>query len=229
LKICFKKHQSDIEKETLQKQLKEKEDENNILKKMLVSAGSVTETSSRTINYLIKNFNKAPILKKLNDYTILYDADEKDHFIRDIIFYHKTKDLTRYLSNFIIDNYKKEDPKDQAIWNSDTARLTYIIKDLINKKEQWLTDKKGVKTNEYIIDPMLQYIKDILKEHVESENKKILNEKIDNVIKIQQDLFIVIDILTCIDNKSLADDIIRYMAPHFYLKNKEEIKLIEQN
>jgi hypothetical protein len=205
-------------------------EENKLLKKMLTTAGTVAQTSTSTLNYLMKNYKSAPILKKLDDYSIMYDLDDKMHFIRDIIFYHKTKDLYRYLGNFIIDNYKKEDPKEQALWNSDSSRLTYIIKDMINKKEEWATDKKGVKTNEYIIEPMLKYIKDIMNEYVEEQQIKIKKEtNVDNMISINQELFIVVNLITCIENQTLAFDIIRYIAPHFYLGAKEDIKLLDSN
>jgi hypothetical protein len=203
------------------------EKENKLLKDMLSTAGRVAQTSTSTLNYLVRNYKSTPVLKKLNDYSIMFE-DNKIHFIKDIIFYHKNKDLHRYLSDFIIDNYKKEDPKDQAIWNSDTVRLTYIIKDIMNKKEEWTTDKKGVKTNEYIIEPMLKYIKEILLEYVDDQRIQIIKVVgSNNKIAINKEITIVVDIITNIDNKTLAFEIIKYIAPHFYLNNKENIKLIE--
>lgn len=247
-KICYKR-------ERLQEQLNAKNKENELLKQLLATAGNVAQTSTSSLNYLIKNFKNAPTLTKLSNYAILYEKNEDEdkdedtnedknennfiedspqdksqdklYFIRDLLFYHRTNDLYKYLGNFIIKNYKKDNPDDQSIWNSDTSRLTYIIRDIINNKQAWFTDKKGVRTNNYIIEPLLSYIKDIMNEFIINQSKIITNDMPDDYVKISKELHIAADIVICIDNKSLGGDIIRYIAPHFYLNNKDTVKLIE--
>jgi hypothetical protein len=69
--------------------------------------------------------------------------------------YDKEKKLIPYLGDIIIKYYKKENPKDQSIWNSDTTRLNYLIRELIDTELTWTCDKAGLKVNEFIIIPLL--------------------------------------------------------------------------
>jgi hypothetical protein len=188
----------------------QKDNEIKLLKEMITFTNNLALTSTNTINYLIKNHDNTPSLPMSQDYSLMYD--DKKHFIQDIIFYHKTKDLFRYLGNFIIGNYEKDDPKIQTI--------------LTNKKE-YSINKNGVKTTEYIIAPMLKYIKDIMLEYVDERRIKIAEEKPDNVIAINQELLMIENLISCINDNSITFDIIRYIAPYFYLGVKTNIEMIE--
>lgn len=78
------------------------------------------------------------------------------------VFYEKYNDkkLMEYLINGIVATYKKEDPKDQIVWTTDTARATYNLRLQNDKTKQfyWHTDKKGETLKQMVIQPMLLYV-----------------------------------------------------------------------
>lgn len=213
---------------------KKLEDEVKYLKSMINNAGAVIKTSVSALSYIAENYDGAPVLKKLKDYSYIKEQevdedDTDDEFdLIGMLIYHDTKEtLNEYLGNIIVEAYKKKDPKKQSIWNSDTVRLNYIIRDLINKKPDWTVDKKGVKTTKYIIDPLLEYIRDQVTNYVldNTADKFIhlteykLNQHAEKLNNCGQ-------IIASIDNKSLSKSILKYIAPHFYLAKSEQ--LLEQ-
>ena len=111
------------------------------------------------------------------------------------------------MGDFIIKVYKKEKPSEQSIWNTDSSRLTYIIKDLINKKSsKWKIDKKGIKTKKFLIKPLLKHIKIIL-----DDNQKILLRMVEkskglDIQSILDKVKSIIDIKSSIEDNVLCDD-----------------------
>ena len=151
----------------------------------------------------------------------------KQKLIDWIIYNHNHKILHKYLGDFIIKVYKKEKPSEQSIWNTDSSRLTYIIKDLINNKSsKWKIDKKGVKTKKFLIKPLLNHIKTML-----DDNQKILLGMVEkskglDIQSILDKVKSIIDIKSSIEDNILCDDILRYITPHFYF-DKNKIQKIE--
>jgi hypothetical protein len=45
------------------------------------------------------------------------------------------------------------------MWNTDATRFHYIVRDLITEKVDWTIDKNGIKIKEYVITPILTYIR----------------------------------------------------------------------
>lgn len=181
-------------------------------------------------NYVKQNYPDAPPLEGMADYAkIKYDSVEneyEEHFIFTVVYHYRHHALTGYLGDFIIKCYKKDDPSQQSVWNSDVSRLTYIIKELFaNKDSVWNHDYKGVKVKKCIIDPLLKYIRDIINQYwiVSMENFNKLETV--KLIELQEILVTLQLIKTDIETGNLADNMIKYIAPHFYLG----IKQIEDN
>jgi hypothetical protein len=235
LKIHFEEYQNQLKFQELEMKIgyleknnKELSSQNNELKQ-LIKSGSVGNTYNISIkNYIQQNYPDAPPLESFNDYDKLeYDNDD---FIDTLVYNFNNNYLHKYLGDFIIKYYKKDDPTQQSMWSSDTSRLTYIIKELLsNKKSIWNHDYKGVKTKNYIINPLLKYIKNYINEYwiKNLDNFKTLNiDDINKFHSIYQNLY---KIKKMIDNDILGMDIIRYITPHFYMnKNDPQINLIEQ-
>jgi hypothetical protein len=187
-------------------------------------------------NYIQQNYSDAPHLIQLSDYSPLEkqyerknedeDDDEKCDLATILRYHYKNKQLHCYLGNFIIKNYKKNDPKKQSIWNSDIARLTYIIKELLaNKKSCWIHDPKGIKTKNYIIDPLLNHVRYYCLTYLENnEFDKSKKNDIDYCHDTTDLLATLWNIAELIRRGELADDIIKYMAPFFHL-NRDDDKL----
>lgn len=134
-----------------------------------------------------------------------------------IIYYHNENKLDQYIGNFLVKHYKTKDPKQRSNWNSDTSRLTYINRELVNNKPNWVIDKRGVKMTNIIIDPILEYIKKLsqteineLKDELEDEDNEHLRNKIINKMTSFS------EIIKNINNKVLSKEINRYLAPHLY-------------
>mgnify|MGYP001426063450 CR=1 FL=1 len=112
--------------------------ENAHLKSIVNNASSVIKTSVSTMAYVIKNYKEAPALESLKDYSAIHYEQNNTEFVDNLIYEHSHNKLHIYLSDFIIKTYKKEDPNKQSIWNSDTSRLTYLIREIItNNKMYW--------------------------------------------------------------------------------------------
>ena len=222
--------------------------------KSFIKSGKFGQTYNISIKkYIQQNYSDAPSLDKL-EYTqyakLTYEPDDKksnnnkdndsidsdketdqeknEKLIYTLIHHYNNDTLYKFLGDFIIKNYKKEDPSTQAIWNSDVSRLTYIIKELManNIESQWNADYKGVKTKGLIITPLLKFIKKSIDDYwMENiDNIKILDTK--ELESLQRNLIILQKIKKEIRTNVLADNIVKFIAPDFYM-NKGDEKLIE--
>jgi hypothetical protein len=225
-------YQKDIIKYQYQLKLKEFEIENQCLKqqnsdlKNFIKSGKHGNTYNISIkNYVQQNYPNAPPLTCLSDYEkIKY---ENDDFIDTLVYNYNSSYLHKYLGDFIVKYYKKDNPSEQSMWSSDTARLTYIIKELLaNNKSIWNHDYKGIKTKNYIINPLLKYIKDYIDEFWMQNLDNFKNLNLDELIKLQNVYQTIYKIKKDIDNDILGNDIVRYIAPHFYM-NKNDDNLID--
>lgn len=209
--------------------------ENNFQKQIINSAGGLIQKSMNTLSFLLLNYSNAPCLTSLDDYSIL--SKNTEYLMKDLIFYYKKNKLDKYFGDFIVKHYKKDNPELQAMWNSDTERLNYFIKELMNNKEivlkendegkkndtQWTVDRKGLKMTKYIINPLLDYINKLNINYLNQKHKE--NEYLELREKevVLKDMEIIACINCDIKNNSLSKNINKYIAPYFYLdKNKEK-------
>lgn len=176
-------------------------DQNNFIKKeleyykkMLNMAGGMANKAVRSLTHVVTNYADAPPLEKINTDDIRRikgsnndDKEEYEYKLIDEVFYaYNHNNIGKYIGDIIIALYKKDNPNEQSIWNTDTSRLTYLIKKINDdddddddgdhnnndgdiaeigltkdkcKSSKWIVDKKGVETIEYIIDPIVNKIK----------------------------------------------------------------------
>lgn len=206
--------------------------ENKFQKQLIESAGGMIKKSMNTMSYLLLNYNNAPKLEPLPNYSII--SKDTETLIKDLIYYNKKGTFEKYIGDFIIKQYKKDNPELQSIWSSDIERLNYFIRELINnkhgtkiddkvdnkiKKEKinWIIDKKGIKVKKFIIDPLLDYIKCIGTKYLQDKNAVIDNLTTKEATKLIMDMQEIGTINTGISNKSLSENINKYIAPYFYL------------
>lgn len=191
--------------------------ENANLKSLVNNAGNVIKTSMSTMSYVIQNYKDAPALASTKDFSALHYEQTNEEFVEDLVREHKHKLLGAYIGDFIVKMYKKDDPSEQSIWNSDTSRLTYVIREIIKKKVDWRVDKKGIKTTDRIINPILSYVEKSVREYMETFDMDYdlcsAKEAEKRMLKLKG----AAEILTAIKDKVLSEDINRYIAPHFYL------------
>ena len=199
-----------------------KDKENDFNQNLISTTGSLIKSSMNTFSYLLKNYADAPLLKPLKDFSALEYYNDDDKLIKNLAFHQKNQNLSEFLLEFIVKSYKKEDPSQQSVWNSDTSRLTYAVKELWNEKDNWSVDKKGIKTTKSVIEPILNHIKKIIRTYMNLHVEDIYHLDQSQHESFLENLQILNDIITKIDDKSLANSIIKLMAPHFYL-NKDEL------
>lgn len=205
---------------------KQLQNENAYLKTLIENAGAVIKTSVSALSYVAKNYKDAPKLQKLTDYSYITYDDDNDEFdlLKTIFDHYRDNILDQYLGNIIVSAYKKENPAEQSLWNSDTVRLTYLVKDIINKKTDWTVDKKGIKTSKFIIDPLLAYIRVLLTKYIDENGlENYVTESYMQLKKRTDDMQAVAEIITVISNNSLSEQILKYIAPHFYLTKNDEL------
>lgn len=226
-----KQHQDELNtlKEFHLQLQKQQQDEINHLKTLINNAGAVIKTSVSALSYITQNYHDAPVIRKLKDFSYLQEidaenSDEEFDLTQLIINHQKDKTIVKYLGNIIVEAYKTEDPSKQSIWSSDSVRLTYIIRELINKKPDWTVDKKGVKTSKYIIAPLLEYISQLMVEFM--DNNKLEDHLDDSEWKMKrrmENLQASGEICFNIKNKSLEEQLLKYIAPHFYLVKNDQL------
>jgi hypothetical protein len=211
--------------------------ENEFHKTLSINAGNMLGKTVNAITYIMENYNKAPELKLLDNETAmkLLKYETKDGKITNLITgktplqylldLHENGKLVSHLSNLIISQYKKIDPSDQSLWNTDSSRLTYVVRNVAVDKENnqktknliWDSDKKGIKINNYIITPLLEQLRDMIMKY-----DKDMNNRFDDMTQSQRDKYAdnsihTIDIKQCISTSTLHKSILRYIAPYFHM------------
>lgn len=205
--------------------------ENEHLKMLISNAGSVVKTSVSALSFLVSKYKSTPLLDHIKDYSVIsYDEDDEEiNLVDTIIYNYENNLLAEYLGGIIVRFYKKDDPKDQSLWNTDTTRLTYVIRELINKKADWVIDKKGIKMTKYIIDPLLDYIKDVLAEYINEISIGLKKDSLKNIETKMRKMNISAEIINLIKDNILSEQINKFIAPHFYLAKGGDNLLVYDN
>ena len=193
------------------------------LKMIVNNSGSIVKTSVSTMAYVIKNFKEAPALELMKDQSAISFEQDNIEFVENLIHESDHNKLHTYIGDFIIKTYKKEDPTKQSIWNSDTSRLTYLIREIMtNNKVDWKIDKKGIKTVKFIIMPILEYIDQQVRDYVENFDIDYHSDSVRIAENKMMKLKSATEIIKNIEDKVLSEEILKYIAPHFYLNRTDE-------
>jgi hypothetical protein len=203
---------------------KEIEIENKFLKKENAELKSFIRSGkygNTTYNISIKkyvqdNFSDAPALEGIKDYAKLtYDEDD---FVTTIINNYNNGVLHKYFGDFIVLYYVRDNPSEQSIWNSDVSRLTYLIKELLaNNESIWNQDPKGTKIKSYVINPLLKYIKNYLTKYWMDNIDCFKSMEIRSLVELQENFISIHKVKKDIDSGLIADNIVKYIAPKFYM------------
>ena len=195
--------------------------EMNNYKNLLSEAGKLVKSSVTALTYVVDNYETAPAIKQIKFDDINTTKMNKIQFIEEILSAYKNKILNKYLGDSIITIYKKRNPLDQAVWNTDATRMTYLLKELLeNKTSSWIVDKKGAKTIEYMIDPILKHVRKLLlKYNTYASKKKMKPSSVEFEIALENSKAIV-KLANDIDKGITAQGVLKYISPKMRLKNK---------
>jgi hypothetical protein len=152
-----------------------------------------------------------------------------DLCVEQLIFEYKNNKLHKYITNIVKDEYITKNPKDQQIWNTDKARLSYIVREVMNTKNEWIRDSKGTKIKEYILTPLLSVVEDMIIAYLGRTRKLIRDDKYAghvSKINLMQRSHDATSILNSINTNVLNDKIVTEMASYFGIANakKQTIK-----
>jgi hypothetical protein len=207
----------------LTKQVEQLAEQNKNFFELIKDNTNLANKSMSTTSYVIKHFDKAPPIKKLKNTEAIklleYDVPENHTSGDMIIFKYASKKLNKYLGDIIVRTYKTDNPADQSFWNSDSARLSFIVRQVLKSGDnEWITDKSGIKLTNLIISPMLDNVKIIMQNYV-LEKGEALDKSKGNLqdVNTLENMEHANSIILMISNKSLHKDILRCISPHFNL------------
>lgn len=195
--------------ELLEKEIKQLHKQVNTYETMLKAMS--TPQTINNFNYICNNYPDTPALEGQKSYTNMIES--KKLTLMDIIsMYYYDKKLVPFLGDYIIRLYKKEEPKNQSLWTTDISRLTYIISESCKKKGNiWTYDKKGSRIKKVIIEPILTHIRENLVKFCQEHGGTVESHILKYLIAAN-------GTIELIDSGELANDITRYIAPEFAVK-----------
>jgi hypothetical protein len=136
---------------------------------------------------------------------------------KEIIKYYKTDSYINYICDTILKNIKKENIKDQSVFNTDYSRLNYAIK---ISKRIWNDDKAGAEFTKLVITPTLQCINTLLDEyrtHLSNKYDIMKNDiylnNTDEFKNLMQNIFQIYEIQAKTMADSTIKQIIKDLAP----------------
>lgn len=186
-----------------------------------------------SITYVLNKYGDAPHIEKTEPEKLECFKDVDMKTMENIISDYRNKVFVEFAVKMIINLHKKDDPTKQSIWSTDTSRYNYVIKELLeNEGSYWIIDKKGIKSKNYIVEPILDFIRKEIIGYNELVGKAILDknlpkERFSIIMDTQKD---GIDMIKDIDNGIIGKEIIKRMATHLYHKtDTPQIEEIEDS
>ena len=206
----------DMCNETIEYHKKLLERSGTIINNTLDVASKTANIALSSINYLMATCGDAKKLKKIKDYG--RTCDDEIPIEDTLIYKYENGQLHKFFGDILIKEYKKEDFKTQSVWNTDTARQNYAIVGVVNDKNKWIVDKKGLLTVDAIVKPLVEYYSNMIdhKNQVigQNLNHKMSLTELENAVQKQGKLS---NIGCELKKPNIEDDIIKYISPYFYL------------
>ena len=189
-------------------------------KNLLNQTGNMLKGSVSTLTYVMNNYKDAPVLEPIKGERLNELENDKIKLARLLIEKFKHNTLKSYIGDFIIKLHKTQNPNDQSLWNTDSNRLTFLVKEyLLDKTSKWMIDKDGRKTLECLIVPLLDESKKLLQEYFDKECIVLPNKTMDEYEYLIYEQNAISDLITNIDNGVIANDILKYISPPLNFKS----------
>lgn len=239
-----KKRCNEAEKNEKDEKIKYLENSNEYLKLLVEKVGNVATTAVKTIknmektnlvamktaktsisalNYVITNYTNAPVLEPMPHYKAINDYSGDSNIAIGIISLYENCKLTRFLCDMIVNNYKKSNPEEQSVWNTDNSRWTYIIRTIVGNSNGWIADKKGIKLRDVVINPLLSHIEKELWNFVQNQCDD--NDSKESPTEKLHKLHLCMKVLEDIRNSVLAEDLVKELGQYFQLLRYDKSSL----
>jgi hypothetical protein len=185
----------------------------------------ITNNNQKTINvvaYINSNYTEAEPLTliKREEVTKLLKMEDTDGYIMEdyIVFNYSKHLIDTFIGDLIVKEYKKQDPKTQKLWSSDTSRLTFIVRQVLNENEKiWLQDKKGICVIKYIIGPVLEEVKLMMKEYSNKCFSEMMSGQSNDMQNLTDKISSSTKLIYDINQKEIHQKILNYIAPYFQI------------
>lgn len=192
--------------------------ENAYHKDLVDRTGKLVKTSMSALQFAKKYYPDAPVLVKYDNMAAI-KLDKEYGVGATMIWHDENNTIAEAIGGIILKEYKKEDPRYQSFWNSDFARVAYIIMDSVNNKKQWIVDKGGVRVQELLVDPILGNIRmKLIKRSV--RKAKNLAEDYHNPEKYIHQMNQCNILIKKIDTNVIAGKVMRYLSKFLNIKNQ---------
>lgn len=234
LKKTCSKYKIKMMEQEMDKQSQMVDFQSNCIK---VMSGINNKTNMKNMNYINKTYTSALPLQKItykkfvnkNKIKCIDGKIYNEQIVQELIHSFNNDIIDRYVGDIITGIYKDPDPESRSIWCSDVSRLKFIIR-ILNElgEEKWITDNKGLKTCEYIINPLITKFEKLLetydKKYCIAKKGKIYTYE-EKSIMLNNNLAIL-GIFRMIKSRKLHKKILKYIAPHF--TTSKDVKIPEK-
>ena len=231
-KIKIELMQNEIQ--NLKNIIKEKNKAEKLYKKFIDSNNKAIDTVKESVkkggksvyNVVINTIKKPIPLKKIEDVKQIHSAykdDEMEEFVRDLCSMQQGGSLYKFIGNFIIKQYKKDDITKQSMFSTDSSRSNFIYSTLDkNNKAVWKKDPRGLNVGSITLDNILMYIQDIIGEQQLKMVKRMPQMSELEILKLSD----VVSTCNKIDrlirhNNGLKNKIVAYLSSNFGFDERE--------
>jgi hypothetical protein len=191
------------------------------LRQLTNNAGSIIKKSVGALAYVSTHYPNAPAIEhmpKPNYQLIKQDYGKKKDLISTILHFFECGEIESLLGEFVVKTYKTQSLDEQSIHNSDAVRLTFILRKLVNKKPTWVTDRNGLKTGKFLVDPLLAYLREQLVVRISECGKKINNKlSVAEIAEYNKQQNTSMSMINVIDNQKLKKGIMKFIVPYFHI------------
>lgn len=186
----------------------------NLIKDAGVGSGAKVKITTNVQSLIVSKHEDAPALEYSKPNILQFDSDDNHKNALFLINRFRDNTFARFVGKCIVAAYKKEDPDEQSLWSTDANRLTMFIKKMMaDDNSKWISDKKGVQTMKYIVDPLLKRIKTMLFNYNEFMYPQLKKMPCHEVEYYNNILLKGRELVHHIDEDKVGDEILKYIAP----------------
>lgn len=213
---------------------------------------NVSESANKSMSmmkYAMTNFKGAPVLEQLQKPQIkqlmhhegsLKSRDNVSEYTLELITHYKKYEIIEHIGKLIVAYLGTNVSAEQRqIWTTDVSRLSFIVMEYVNRKKEkeWCADKTGKRLVDLVIDPILDYICNMLQKYLGFEKQRELEymkEFDNNNKKLCEDSMkntgIAMAIIKDMRSEKFRKELLKYVAPYFnfdvnkldYTKDKKQ-------
>ncbi|AYV78326.1 MAG: hypothetical protein Edafosvirus10_1 [Edafosvirus sp.] len=216
------------------------EDKVDLLERQLEYFMESNKAYQQTFDFIVNNIMPYEIgLEQPIDYSVLHDEENDNKLLDELIYQYEKNSLADYFVGLLVKFYKKDDPRQQAVQNTDAPRVNYVIIlydevfDENSKKKRtgkWQRDKGGLLFGKAGLDNLFVNLNDYLKVKIHDRCKLIekLIAKGKDADREMEKNMVVCKIQKKIQDESFKHEIIKKACPHFaFSKEKYEQQILK--